>query len=355
MRVLVVSDREYRKTTRGIDIITSYLAEKGHSVDHLVFFRRKKIPERQVCKNIRQLYFHDCLGIYRSKMRLFLPGFLLSIYFTYIIKKKTTVNFDVYNFIILESGYPLYLALVISGNIIYRQSDPVEIAFNSWRSFYRKLEQTAIQKALFVSSALQSIFYPPESVEKFSFWHSGFSPITTIKPYNPGKNFVFMGGGEIDLKLIKKIAITHPDYIFHIIGAFNQKYAAKNIVFHGYLEYDEYQKIVFNSSICIIPFSKRFVRHLKRCYFTAKILLPMSLGMPILLKGYGTIQQSDISKKLFVYNTNREALTLLDEIIAKTECTGIGEISAETLEFLRPQTTENRLKELDAIFTNWLQ
>ena len=356
MKILAVSDREYKKTSRGIDIITSYLADKGHYVDHLVFFKRKNIPEKQVTSNLRQLYFYDFIGLYRDKMRLFLPGFLLKIYFSYIIKNQKKIDFSSYEWIILESGYSSYLGLVLNNKIIFRISDPPEIAFNSNRIFYKKLENSVICKAIFISSAISLEYYSSEYKDKIIFWHSGFIPIPNNNSLKK-KEFVFMGGGEIDLSLIKKIAGNFPDYIFHIIGSFkNRHLPSNNVIFHGYLEYSEYQKLILSPSVCVIPFSKRFSNQLRNCDFTAKIFLPVSLGMPVLLKSYGKIQKTDINKKLFVYKNHKEALELLESIILKIENGEINfEVSEETKNFLNPHTAQNRLIELDKTLSEWIR
>lgn len=355
MKILVVSDREYKKTTRGIDIITNLLAEKEHNVDHMLFFRRKNIPAKKVSKNITQLYFYDFLRIYRDKMRRVMPAFLLKLYFCYIIKNQKNIDFDKYDYVVLESGYATYLALVIKNKIIFRQSDPPEITFNSNRQFYRDLELLTIKKSVFVSSALKEIFYPDEYAKKFTYCHSGFIPIEQDDSAIADKAFVFMGGGEIDFRLIKKIAKKFSNYKFHIIGDFKTKIKEPNIIMHGYLEYAEYQKIVLSSLICIIPFTKRFSYQLRKCFWTAKVLLPMSLGMPILIREYGLVKYSDSDKKLFVYKTKKEALTLLNKIVNMTENGEITrKVTKETSDFLYPQILENRVKELDITFSSFL-
>lgn len=358
MKILVISDREYKKTSRGIDIITAYLAEKGHFVDHMVFLRRTVIQEKQISPNIRQLYFYDFPKLYHDQYRPILPGFILRLYFSYIIKKQKQFDFSLYDWVILESGYPVYFSLVLDNKIIYRLSDAPEIAFNSNRRFYKNIELHLIKKSTFVSSAIKKNFYPVEYSGKFNYWHSGYIPIILEKYPVIRKEFIYMGAGEIDFSLIEKIAARYPEYIFHIIGSFNKYKIIKNkrVIFHGYLQYAEYQKLIPSSSVCIIPYSKRFAYQLRRCYFSAKILLPMSLGMPVLIKNYGVIQNSDPEKKLFVYKTHKEALALLDEIIRKIDCGELNrEISEETRDFLLPQTAENRLKELDKTFSKWIK
>ena len=353
----MVSDREYKKTTRGIDIITTFLAENDCIVDHLVFFRREKIPEKIISKNICQLYFYDSLKFYRSRLQFLFPGFLLLIYFKHIIRNQSIIDFTKYDYVVLESGHPIYLALEINNKIIYRQSDATEISFNSNRRFYTKLEMNTIKKACIVSSALQRVYYPKLYIYKFIFTHSGFLPVYNRARTNNDKSFVYIGGGKLDWKLISKICRKYSDFTFHIVGNFRKIIPQKNIIFHGYRDHSVYQEICLNSDICIIPYSRKFAYQLRKCFFSAKVLFPMSLGMPIIMKNYGTIQNTDINKKLFVYKTHKEALKLLNKIILKIENGELKrEVSKDTQAFLSPQTVEKRIKELDTVFLhvlNW--
>jgi len=355
MKILVVSDREYRKTSRGIDIITTLLAEKGYFVDHLVFFRRKRFPEKQITDNIRQLYLYDCIKLYRGKLQFLFPGFLLLAYFHYIIKKNSFLDYTIYDYVVIESGHPVYLALEISNKIIYRQSDPTHITFNSNRKFYVKLETEIIKKAYFTISALSNKFYPVDYKDKIFHWHSGFIPCVKNAERCSAKYFIIMGG-EIDWNLINKMANKFPEYQFYIIGISGRKMSNKNIISKGYLEYIEYQKLLSSSLLTIIPFSNHYVHQLRQVSFTAKIFVSMQLGMPIILRGYSDIQHTDINKKLYVYKTHKEALSHLDFIIKNLESGKINyEVSKETYDFLFPQTAENRKKELDSLFSKWIR
>ena len=354
MNFLIVSDREYKKTSRGIDLITTLLSEKGYNVDHLVFFRRKIFAEKQITANIRQLYLYDSIKLYRGKLQFLFPGFILLMYFHYIIK-KSGINFDNYDYVILESGHPIYFASLIKNKIIYRQSDPTHISFNSNRLFYRKLEADLIKKSLFVSSALKEKFFHPDYLDKSFHWHSGFIPIQRLK--NEIKdNLIIILGGELDWYLLSKIAKKYHDYQFNVIGISRIKPLQKNIIIKGYLDYDSYQKLLLSASMVIIPFSINYTRQLRQVSYTAKIFVSMQLGIPILLKAYGAIQKTENEKKLFIYKTHKEALSLLENILEKTANGQINrEVSQDTKDFLNPQTAENRLKELDELFTKWIK
>jgi len=355
LKILIVSDREYKKTSRGIDIITTYFAEKGYILDHLVFFKRQRYAEKQVAANIRQLYFYDSIKLYRGRLQFLFPGFLLLAYFRYIIKNNSNIKYSEYDYVVIESGHPIYLALEINNKIIYRQSDPTHITFNSDRKFYTKMETEVIKKAYFVTSALDNKFYPYDYKDKIFHWHSGFIPCEKNTGQCSEKYFIIMGG-ELDWNLIIKMANKHPEYNFYVIGIPGRRITCKNVISKGYLGYDEYQKLLSSALLTIIPFSNNYVNQLWQVSFTAKIFVSMQLGMPILLRGYGNIQDTDINKKLYIYKTRKEALLHLNSIIDKIKRGEINsEVSKETKSFLLPQTAENRLKELDSLFSKWIR
>lgn len=355
MNILVVSDREYKKTSRGIDIITTYLANNGHYVDHLVFFKRIKCTEKIISPNIRQLYFYDPVKIYRSRLQFLFPGFLLISYFNYLFRKQNTIKFDKYDYVILESGHPIYIASQIKNKIIYRQSDPTYISFNSNRSFYTKLETTVIKKSLFIISALDEKYFNSVYKNKYIHWHSGFIPYKNISQLKSNNDFCIIGGG-LDWKLIYMLIKKYKNYKFNIIGIQENKLNRSNVSILGYLDFNEYQNIIFSSKIVIIPYTKRFANKLRQTSFTAKILFPMDLNIPIIIKNYGTIQNSDFDKKLFVYKNRKEALLLIDDIINKTESNNLSNnISNSTLNFLKQHRADNRFKELDTIFRQYLK
>ena len=355
MKFLVVSDREYKKTSRGIDMITSYLVENKHSVDHLVFFTRKKSPAKQISENIRQLYTYDPIRLYYKRIQFIFPSFFLLAYFRFLIRKQTPIDFSQYDYVVLESGLPIYFSLEISNKIIYRQSDPISICFNSNRRFYKSLEENVIKKSVFVTSALNERYFPSEYKDIFVYFHSGFIPYHELNPIRLEKQFVIMGG-EIDLHLLKKMAKNYPEFIFSVIGIRKKKIHHKNIIYKGYLDFQNYQKLLSSCFAVIIPFSEHYVRQLKQVSFTAKILFPMYMGIPILLRSYGAIHYTNLEKKLFVYKTHMEALTMLNRLIKEFEHIGSErKASKETIDFLLPQTYDNQIKKLDEIFHSYLK
>jgi hypothetical protein len=176
VKILVVSDREYSPTSRGIDIISKYLADQGYEVDHLVFFRNINKENKYITNNFRQLYVYDFLKLWLIKLRHFLPGFLLTFYFRLLIRRHKEIDYTIYDYAVIESGFPVFLGLALNCGIIYRQSDPVEASFGSKKRYYYMLEEALITKAVITLSALEKQFFPNMFLSKYIYWHSGYVP-----------------------------------------------------------------------------------------------------------------------------------------------------------------------------------
>jgi hypothetical protein len=207
------------------------------------------------------------------------------------------------------------------------------------------------QKASSISSALEVQFSPRQFLEKYSFWHSGF-----ISPAVPGnfkreKKFVYAGGGTLDYSLIKKIAKKHPEYTFQIVGNHHKNISNKNIIFTGFIPYKEYLQMIQSAAVFIIPFTAKYGKTLYQQSYSAKIFVPMSLGIPILTKRHGLLQSDDSEKKMYVYTTHKEALFFLDNTIKAIES---GQenfiVSDNTKDYLFSRRPEQKTKDLHEYF-----
>lgn len=350
MRILVVSDREYSPTSRGIDIIAKYLADQGYKVDHLVFFRNINKENRNITGNFRQLYVYDFWKLWLIKLRHFLPAFLLGFYFKLLIQRHKEIDYTIYDYAVIESGFPVFLGLALNCKIIYRQSDPVEITFGSKQKYYCRLENEIITKSLITLSALEKQFFPGTFLNKYIYWHSGYvSPKFSINVVRE-KYFVYAGGGQIDFRLIELMALKYSIYQFLIIGHNKKRINLPNVVFYGYIPYNEYLEIISKASVFIVPFTRNYSRKLSRCSYTAKILLPIDLGIPVIVKSYGLITNTDEAKKLYAYNTHQEALDILDGIVKLIDSgTYDFSINNDTKEFLSRRNSSYILCKLDSI------
>jgi hypothetical protein len=350
MKILIVSSREYSISNRGIDIITTYLSNNNHTVDHLLFYTKKKKQTKIISPNLRQLYFYDRQKLYRDKYRYFLPGFLIKKYFSRLVKKQNKFDFGIYDIIILECGYPIFLSPIISSPIIYRQSDPIESgAFRTKRLFFKRLEDEIINKSFVTLSALEKTFFPQEFLTKYFFWHSGYIKPKTGLTKKKTKSFVYLGLASPDYKLIKLIAQEYPEYLFYLIGPYNNKVKAKNVVRMGYLGYEQYEDIISSASVFIMPLTA--IKNLKKYSYTSKMFLAMHLGIPILVRCYGLVQNNDVEKKVYVYNTRKQALIRLAEIVSNIKSGRLDfKVSSATSVFLKDREYESNIKNLDLFF-----
>jgi hypothetical protein len=351
MKILIVSAREYAITTRGIDVMTKYLVDNNHYVDHMLFYTRINKSPKVILPNLRQLYFYDKYRLHRDKFKYFMPGFILDFYFKKLIQNQN-VDFDKYDLVILESGYPVYLFIATSKPIIYRQSDPIEVAFNSNRTYYNKLELKIIDKSIAVSSACGKEFFPEKYLNKFVYWHSGYIvPSMDILNIVRNNEIVFFGMGPIDYLLVKKVALNYSNYTIKITGSHKDKLHLKNVFFVGYLEYQQYVKLISSACILILPYTNKFSKKLRKCSYTAKIFLATHCGIPIIVKKYGLVNKTDEEKKLFVYDSHAEALKILNKLIIKIKDGDLSFVpSTNTTEYLKKQSVETKIKELEVFF-----
>lgn len=354
MKILVVSSKGYSISNRGVDNMTSYLSQR-YKVDHLLFYVRENKKPVKISEKLTQIYFQDKLKFYRDKFKYFLPGCILKRYFVKMIQTNNNICFSSYDYIILESGYPVYLALVLNNPLIYRQSDPPEIAFNSNRKFYHKLEDNLIKKSIVVSSALEPSFYPKEYKNKYVFWKTGYISQSFHCSYSKKKQFSYMGGMQLDYQLLRQIAIHFPNYTIYIIGPHKDKVGLKNVVFTGYLDYKKYEPLIAESSAFIIPIARKYVHKLKKASITSKFYLPMSLGIPIIVRAYGILTENDFDKKIYVYKNNNEAIRVLSDFVVLFDNNEYDySLSTNTLEYIKRQSFEEKAIQLGAFFKEYI-
>lgn len=345
MNILIVSQQAYSHTNRGIDNITEILSE-NNNVTHLHFFSRK-IYDEHIINNIQQKYFEDKIKLYRDKMKYFLPGWLLKKYFTLMISKNKSINFEEFDFAIIESGYPIYLGLELSIPIIYRQSDPTEIAFNSNRKFYKRIEHELIKKSLKCSSAFPIEYFYEDLKNKYNFWKTGFIKSANIEIYKtiPKENCIaYMGKYPIDEKFLRKLSKKFPNLKIYIIGDYKVS-GANNIVCTGYLNNNAYEEIIAKSKIFIIPFEKKYIKHLRIQGITSKYYFPMELGIPIVVRKHGFVN-SDKEKKIYTYENDLQAIETIKELLNESSFEDFYFVSESTKEFINQQTIEYKRKEI---------
>lgn len=356
MRILIVSGQAYSKTNRSIDTITEYFIEKNFSVEHLVFGINKlkipkKLPEINL-KNFKQLYSTPSYFSYVGAMGKMFPEFLLGFIRKMTLKTVKGIDFSKYDLIVLETGKPLFLMDIIPKDIpvICRQSDPLEISIRSERKYFKKIEREAIERSIFTLVA--HIKAAEEyNQDKIIDWKSGFQlkKLENTENKSSGRKQVcYMGMFQLDMELLKILTEKNPEVDFNIVGNYKDELKLSNVIFHGYLGYDEYMKILKNSICFFIPYHISEVSRMKTLGLTSKFYIPMSMGIPVLSREYGNVVGDMKEYNIFTYSTAEEAEKKLGYILShefkKTE---------EIDKFLESLTIESRKKEFEKILKEY--
>ncbi|WP_146001816.1 glycosyltransferase family 1 protein [Eggerthella timonensis] len=267
-------------------MITDYLTKTGADVTTYVFpitFRTKRYadnpqPNHKYAKCLFVNYYERLMG------RLMVP--LTRSLLSRVIRKSCNIDFDEYDWIILESGICVALVDVLPEKtfFIYRQSDPVD-GILSKNKYLIECERKVLRRAnlvLTVSDAIQQK-YVNEGYDNVKLWKNGFQSthaITWFNPYDtPGTKAVYFGLYFIDHHLIKQIAEKLPHIEFHIIGPYKDKVKCKNVVFHGWLSLEEYSGYLQHSDFAIVP----YLQHRKNSIFpvTSKMYQFLDHRLPI--------------------------------------------------------------------------
>lgn len=358
MEILIVSGQKYSKTNRSIDTITEYFLENNCKVDHLVFGINKlkslkKINNEIEIKNFKQLYSNESYFSYLGIMGRIFPDFILN-----FIKNKTkktvkNMDFSKYNLIILETGKPLFLLDIIPKNIpiICRQSDPLEISIRSDRVFFKKIEKKAFERSIFSLIAHKKAIQEYSNVDNLIEWKSGFEAKKLRKNYKITQNkkiISYMGMFKLDFILIKKLALSDLNNEIHIIGNYKDCLKLPNVIFHGYLGYEEYIKILKITDCFFVPYHNEEVNRMKKLGLTSKYYIPMSMGIPVLSKVYGDLKKDLKEYNIYVYEKDEEAENKLKYI-----CENKFEKNNDIDIFLETLKIENRKKELEKILKNY--
>lgn len=358
MKVLIVSGQQFSRSNRSMDTITEYFLETKNQVDHLCFGINKlkkmeiKFKEEQI-KNFNQLYSKKSYFSYLGVMGKFFPDFALNFIKNKTIKTINFIDFSKYNLIVLETGKPLFLLDIIPKNIpiICRQSDPLEISIQSDREYFKKIEKNALERSIF------SLIAHKKAVEEYTMlnnlleWKSGFEVKNlkkSCKPNNEKKILSYMGMFKLDFDLIKELATSDLNIEIHIIGNYKDCLNLSNVIFEGYLDYKNYIEILEKTDCFIVPYHRKEVRKMKKLGLTSKYYLPMSMGIPILTRSYGEVDNDIIKYNVYVYKEIEEAKIKLNFILKNKF-----EKNEEIEIFLKNLEMENRKKELENILKEY--
>jgi len=293
-KVLLVSPFPYSKTGRGMDVLTECFEECEWQTTHLlfpkVFYSVDKTVkfETKVIELIAKKVF---LPYVDSVMKWFPPR-LFRLMVRYQSRKVHMIDFSSYDFIVIESGKPLFLLDLIPNHvkIIYRQSDSVRHVLGENKS-YIGLEDMIYErseKIIVVKDRFKNIL--PESIHmKVSVIRNGYSIPEGLSLENPypenTENAIYVGLTKLDVSTIKEVCKTNPDLNLHIFGACLKKVDLlklkniQNFYYYGFQPREKYLSFIKFADVAVFPFKDW--DGMKWVGFTTKYLNFMYFKLPI--------------------------------------------------------------------------
>ncbi len=304
MNVLVVGFMEFSVgSQRGINVLTSALAEHGENVS---FFTFPTYPWDCVSKKRRCLLkgLDVDLGIEEASVKNFtkiipipysssrLPSKIKKTFFQFFeyshVKPLLDININNYDMVIIESGKGVFLEKFLQGpKIIYRQSDPVEFYLDKDLAKY---ERRLIQKAdltLIVNQAILQKYQEeaPDLTKNMVLWENGFfvpEKGTYCNPYKTSPNAVYFGLFPINWEAIVVLANRMPTLMIHIFGPLTKPFdLPRNIIFHGYKPHSLIIHYMKFADVFIVPYED-IPERLALIEKTSKLLLAMYFNLPII-------------------------------------------------------------------------
>ncbi len=293
-RVILVSPYPFTQTGRGMDVLTSVFAGEGWDTTHLLFpkvlysvKKTKKFPT-----NVKERTSRRAVFPYIDSLMFWFPKFLFKLYVRYAQSKARNINWKDYDFVVLESGKPLFLLDLIPSQVklIYRQSDSVRLVLGKGK-WYVELEDRACRRAHRIITVKDYYLstLPEDTVEKAVTIRNGFSIPEGFSGENPYPadtlNAVYVGLTPLDSQTIEALCLSRKDVDFHIFGNCMKPWEVRklrkheNFRFYGFRSRDEYLPYLANADAAIFPFKRtRAMRHVG---FTTKYLNFMYFRLPI--------------------------------------------------------------------------
>ena len=293
-KVLLVSPYPFTKTGRGMDVLTELFGEEGWSVTHLtfpkVFYTVKKTVNFET--PVKELTGRFTLIPYIDSLMYWLPEKLFRFYQRYAASKASFIDWNHYDYVVLESGKPLFLidSIPETVKIIYRQSDSVRLVLGKGR-WYINLEDKVCHRAerIIIVKEQYKASLPEGTQNKSLTIRNGFSipqEITSGNPYeSETKNAVYVGLTPLDPVTLDVLCRDNPDINIHIFGNCLKPWQIKrlshyvNFHYYGFRPREIYLAYLKYAEVAIFPF-KHF-SGMDHVGFTSKYLNFMYFGLPI--------------------------------------------------------------------------
>ena len=312
-KILVASSLPYSQSNRGIDIITEALIDMNMNVTHLTFPSKETFLKDN--KNFTQLGIKGRKIAYYERIMKNFPKNITQYFINQTIKPLKNFNFSDYDYIILESGKPIFLIDLIPDKvpIIYRQSDSVKYIL-SRNKLFQSYEDRIINKSQFIIT-VNSFFYEQLKMEfptKIELIRNGINiPKNSVlsNPYKyEGKvKALYFGLFPLDYKDVLYSVTKFQNTDFHFIGPkifsifeLNTLKKYPNFFYYGHQDNETINSFLKYSDFVFIPYKNSY----KLRYFglTSKYLISMYYNKPIISKKIGLINEFKDLNVLFYEN-----------------------------------------------------
>jgi len=303
-KVLLVSPYPYSKTSRGMDVLTECFAELNWDTTHFTFPNVFYTMGKPVSDSsgVKVLAAKKALVPYIDQFMKWFPRALFELMTFYQRGKADFIDYSGFDYIVLESGKPLFLQDLIPQHvkIIYRQSDSVRYILGK-NQYYVGLEDTILQRAekiIVVKERFKELIH--ENLrKKVLVIRNGYAipaELNLKKPYQAGtKNTIYVGLAKLDAHTLLQICKKIPDLNVHIFGSCLTRLdlwklrKLKNFFYYGFQPKEKYLAYLKYADLAILPFKYR--DGMKWEGFTTKFLNFMYYRLPIV--SYVTGEKSE--------------------------------------------------------------
>lgn len=295
-KVLLVSPYPYSISSRGMDVLTNCFEEEGWDVDHLTYPRAFYTPSVKAPENtsVNRLKAKKSKFPYIDRIMFWFPKFLFNWVKSINNLSTKCIDWSKYDYIVLESGKPLFLMDVIPEEmpIIYRLSDSVQLVLGR-NKYYKAIEQKVFERSnkMIFKKEVYKTFLTDQQKEKTTVIENGMvipKDLSLTSPYTAdSKNAVYVGLHQLDFITVKSLVEECRECNFHIIGPCLHKNQVKklssnkNFFYYPFLSKEEYMPMLRDATLAIFPF--RRTESMKWFGLTSKLLHFMYFNLPIVL------------------------------------------------------------------------
>jgi len=311
-KVLLVSPYPYSKTGRGMDVLTECFEEEDWDTNHLkfpnVFYSVNK--SNSFDTKVTEFTSKKALIPYVDGFMKWFPRFLFNLMVKYQQKKASFIDFSKYDYVVLESGKPLFLLDKIphKTKIIYRQSDSVRHVLGKNR-YYIALEDKVYSRAtkiIVVKDRFKNLL-DSQTQKKVRVIRNGYSFPQDVNLSNPyrgdRKNAIYVGLTKLDAPTLKSICLKNDNLDVHIFGNCITPWDLKklnkieNFYYHGFEPRDVYLSYIKYADVAIFPFKPWDA--MEWVGFTSKYLNFMYFKLPVVSYLTGELSEFDGMGVLF--------------------------------------------------------